>query len=96
MTQLEDAEAYRDAVSQLRTDLWALHGALDLLESFVARMHRQADRPGDCRCAEKVFATIDGFDGPDTPAASVCKPCHDRWMACQPHEFAKPNYLMGR
>jgi hypothetical protein len=89
MTQLEDAQNYLDAVNELRNHLWVLHGALELQESFVQRLERQADGPADCRCAELVFATIDG-------EGAVCKACHDRWMDSQPYTYRKPNHLMGR
>ncbi len=89
MTQLDDAQALADSVNALRNHLWVLHGALELLESFTLRLERQADNPENCRCAELVFATIDG-------EGTVCKSCHDRWMDSQPYTYRKPKYLMGR
>lgn len=88
MTQhIDELEAFADEVNQLRNHLWRLHGALELQESFVQRLERQADGPDDCRCAELVFATIDG-------EGTVCKSCHDRWMDSQPYTYRKPKYLM--
>jgi len=90
MTQQEDdVQDYLDALNHLRTHLWILHGALELQESFVTRLERQAEDPDNCRCAEQVFATIDGV-------GTICKNCHDQWLASQPYTYSKPAHLMGR
>ena len=78
---LHDLEALFDAVNELRNALWKAHGALELQEEFVRRMERQAENPG-CRCAEQVFATIDG-------EGTLCKQCHDRWLRRQPVTYVK-------
>jgi len=97
LTQLaEDAEAYTEAVNQLRNDLVALDGALDDHRRLVERLERQAANPDDCRCAVQVFATLDGFDGPDKPSSTVCKSCHDRWIEESGLTYRKPRNLMGR
>ena len=89
MTQLHDAEAFTDAVNELRNGMWHLHGALELLESMIERVERQADNPDGCRCAQQAFVTIDG-------EGTLCKLCHDDWLRSQPYTYHKPKHLMGR
>lgn len=82
-TQLENLVELAGMIGGLRNAMWGLQGAIELQESMVMRMERQADNPSGCQCAERVFATIDNV-------GSVCKACHDRWLAAQPYTMVKP------